>query len=816
MQIFILKEYFNFKNLKIKFKIKNKIIESLLLSFLLIISVFPDVVFNGASFRITDQVIGGGVGENPRNFYPVFSTAGWSGSYNDNGGALFQSEPMMDFVRNSLLSGQSPYWNPYSGIGSLGPETLVDQKFSLFTILYSISWGGSGAYNVIMICLYFSSVFFICLIIRQLFDLSIYTAIGVSTFYLLNGYSTANFGSNISQNYLYLPMCLYAGFILFNKITVLRFIGFVFALAAFFSCTFIPTEITSIIALIAILLGYLISKIHQGEINCKELKQIFLILLLAALSAIALLAFIYLPIIVNILEVGEIDSYAKRIFYPINFPQAILSLFSPSHFYQSYNAMESRALFWNDGITKNGIAGNTVYHLGVVSILLAGCAIGRFKSKYLFLLIFSVMCLSLGFMRLFNPEFVDVVFSKIPIIGNIGSQYWWPMVVVPMCVLIAFGIENLICKNFRVFLPIILAIVGFTTILYINKIFGVQAPFFYYKKISIALIIIIIAVAIYLIIRQNSNRNNHAKYLIPIIIIMLFFELIYDSKQIRMSRHNIYTNDPSITEFLKNNSGINRTLSIGSGGVYPELGSALGIQEATTFNFGTAAEYIDYFKKMLNLGDSTQMFYGASLMMMQDTPELHKIDWVRLNLLGIKYIVTPSQYINYDKYLLGQGMKLIYKSAYTNVYLNPNMFPRVFITDLYKESGNGEVLLDVGNLSNTNLKGAKIQRYENTLVNISGETDFGGILIMTDGWNKNWKTFVNGEPAQLLKVNSIFRGALIPKGSFSLVMKYDSSVIKISYLISTVTLLILILLGIFRHRLPIIGSEKKHNSTATI
>lgn len=60
------------------------------------------------------------------------------GGYHDNGGASFQSEPMMEFMKNTLSSGQSPYWNPYSSAGAVGPETLVDQKFSLFTICYAI------------------------------------------------------------------------------------------------------------------------------------------------------------------------------------------------------------------------------------------------------------------------------------------------------------------------------------------------------------------------------------------------------------------------------------------------------------------------------------------------------------------------------------------------------------------------------------------------------------------------------------------------------------------------------------------------------
>src|SRR5262249_12292240 len=116
--------------------------QNLAVPLLAVCLVFPDVVFLGASLRITDQVQGGQLHFPPITLYPHYSHQQWDAGLSDYFGAFFQSEPMMEFMRRSLREGQSPYWNPYSAAGSLGPETLVDNKFSAFTLAYALLGGG--------------------------------------------------------------------------------------------------------------------------------------------------------------------------------------------------------------------------------------------------------------------------------------------------------------------------------------------------------------------------------------------------------------------------------------------------------------------------------------------------------------------------------------------------------------------------------------------------------------------------------------------------------------------------------------------------
>jgi hypothetical protein len=170
--------------------------QALLISILLVLAIFPDVIFLGASLRLTDQLEGSNSGKKSIQFYEVPTTTGWWGSYSDTGGGIFQSEPMISLMKKNIREGQSPYWNPYSAAGSLGPETLVDQKFSPFTIINAAISDKSIIFNFTYILISAISVYFLYLIVLDIFGLSIYAAIGSCVFYLLNGYVVANMGSN--------------------------------------------------------------------------------------------------------------------------------------------------------------------------------------------------------------------------------------------------------------------------------------------------------------------------------------------------------------------------------------------------------------------------------------------------------------------------------------------------------------------------------------------------------------------------------------------------------------------------------------------
>src|SRR5437879_5513161 len=90
---------------------------------LLVAATFPDVLLAGTSLRLSDQLWGSYESLELYRVHPLVPTSvaalgasygDWVLSYNDVGGAIWQSEPMMEFMRHSLWTLDSPYWNPYS------------------------------------------------------------------------------------------------------------------------------------------------------------------------------------------------------------------------------------------------------------------------------------------------------------------------------------------------------------------------------------------------------------------------------------------------------------------------------------------------------------------------------------------------------------------------------------------------------------------------------------------------------------------------------------------------------------------------------
>lgn len=67
-------------------------------------------------------------------------------------------------------------------------------------------------------------------------------------------------------------------------------------------------------------------------------------------------------------------------------------------------------------------------------------------------------------------------------------------------------------------------------------------------------------------------------------------------------------------------------------------------------------------------------------------------------------------------------------------------------------------------------------RYSSKHVEISAETPVPAILLMNDRYSPNWKVWVDGQPAQLLRCNHLMRGVRLDPGKHSVVMKFQPPV----------------------------------------
>lgn len=786
--------------------------QRLAIPFLAICLVFPDVVFLGASLRITDQVHGSYFRFPPITFYPHYAHHQWQSGRSDYIAAVYQSEPMMEFMARSLREGESPYWNPYSAAGSLGPETLVDNKFSVFTLAYAFLGGGQKLYNIIFLFIYFLGAYFTYRLIREKLQLSFLAALTGMFFFLLNGYATANVGSNVNQSYLFVPMCLYASFSLLEKPTSLRIVGVVLSFAAFFSYTFIPTALTGLAGMYVVLLGFVLMLYRKVQTTSGWALQALAAHAICVMASILLLAFIYFPILENLHSTDTVNVYSERTFRSLSWIM-IPSVFSSSHVFESSRPLEQGVMEY---ITQRNKA-MIVYCLGTVALTLAMCSLSFKRPIFTPFVLLCMLAILIGFGRIFNVPGISSLISNIPVISYmIGSQYWWPIIVIPLIFLVALGVDNLQNRFVVPIVPFLLLPLVVGSLIAVEIVYGIREPNVWYKGWSTGLLLTTAVVSpIATAISAYTSRGRLRTYVAIVLMTLAFIELTMDSKPMRFAPNDLFTNHPPEITFIKKNIGLYRTLTIGPEfGVRHELGSAFSIQEVTAINLGNLSHYMEYFHTMVSLDPDQRLFYDyyPSLRTMLDTPDKNTIHWAAVDLLGIKYIITPRNFPHYRQVFIDHGLIPVLDTETVYVYENPHVLPRAFMIDRDSLQGNGEIFLSPDDLSK--LKPANIPLYRNNEVLLEGTASKPSLLVLTDNWHANWKAFVNGVQTDILRVHGTFRGVQVPAGQYKVRFYYQPRTLHVAILTSGIMTLFLAYFLIDHKRVDSFLAQRLHTSRA--
>jgi hypothetical protein len=775
--------------------------QSLAIAGLAILLVFPDVLLMGNSLRITDQFNGEFQALFPKEFYPQAAHSQWMDHYYDPGGALYQSEPMMQFMLRSFRNGDSPYWNPYSAAGALGPETLIDNKFSVFTLAYVLLGGGSLVYTLLLLFFQFWGAYFIFRLAREKLALSILAASAGTIVYLLNGYAVANLGSNTAQGYLFIPLCLYASFSFLEKTTAARICWVILSFAALLSFTFIPSTVTNVIAIYGVLIGYAFTVSRKNRTSPFTALWKLVAHGSCLLAAILLLAFIYLPLVENMASTGTFSAYAARHTTPSSWIM-IPSIFTPSHFFELYKAMEVQVMEFASLTHQNWVA----FHFGVTALAFAICAISFRRREHAPLVFACLATILLGLAPVFGIPGLSSLIDRLPIVSGFSNPYWWPMIVIPIIVLVPIGVDNLQNRVGIPALTFLLLAVLIISLVAVGRVYGLREPNIDFKKWSIIIAILSAAlVSVFIFISSFLSNNLSRNRILTALVIFMFIELSVDAKVIRYPQNDMFASPAAEIPFIKENIGLYRTLTITplsqNFGLRPELGSAYGIQEVTSINQGTFPSYMEYFHKALPLDPTQREYYNyyPSLRDIQDTPDLNPINWPAIDELGVKYILLTKAFIHYHQALLDHGLKPVFETSSVVVYENPNVLPRAFTIDLQSGQDNQPIMLtsDVS----SKLKPSNITLYRNAEVRLEGDVNRDSLLVLTDNWHADWTAYVNGVETPIQRVDGTFRGVKVPAGHYEVRMVYQPDTLKAAILCTVLMILFLLYLLLDRHRI---------------
>ena len=79
---------------------------------------------------------------------------------------------------------------------------------------------------------------------------------------------------------------------------------------------------------------------------------------------------------------------------------------------------------------------------------------------------------------------------------------------------------------------------------------------------------------------------------------------------------------------------------------------------------------------------------------------------------------------------------------------------------------------------------ATIFNYEADYVRIGVNAARGGLLVLGDAYYPGWEATVNGEPAEIVRANGLFRGVFVPEGRHEVAFRYRPLSIRGGLLIS--------------------------------
>jgi hypothetical protein len=83
-----------------------------------------------------------------------------------------------------------------------------------------------------------------------------------------------------------------------------------------------------------------------------------------------------------------------------------------------------------------------------------------------------------------------------------------------------------------------------------------------------------------------------------------------------------------------------------------------------------------------------------------------------------------------------------------------------------------------------------VRRYEPEMVEMVVQTEQPAVLVLSDTWYPGWTATVDGEPAPILRANTLFRALALEAGRHEVVLRFQPQSLRTGALISAVALLV--------------------------
>ncbi len=218
---------------------------------------------------------------------------------------------------------------------------------------------------------------------------------------------------------------------------------------------------------------------------------------------------------------------------------------------------------------------------------------------------------------------------------------------------------------------------------------------------------------------------------------------------------------------------------VGAAFHWPNLGMIHGFDHALGYNPLHLAEFTEATGAKDHMGETGERPFS---------PLMHSYRSRFAEMLGLRWIVSKLPIEQVDRSLRPGDLRLVARTRDGLVYENPRALPRALFVGSWRlddfeearERGlpedfdpRGAVLLESApedirfaapNPERDRETKVRIVSYANAEVVIEIETDRPGFVVLNDVWHPWWTATVNGEEADILKANVLFRAVQVEAG----------------------------------------------------
>ena len=759
-----------------------------------VLCVFPDVIFFGASFqnsqvvRVFDQRPQG------HALIPETQRRTIADGYRDLGSAAWQLEPAQWFMRHCLVAGESPYWNPYSACGTHGPERLVSVSFSALTLATALFGAGTGSLHAVLLGAFVLALYCLFRALTVFLERSTVATVAACFAFLLVGYHISMLGAQMVHAYILAPILLRALLALVAAPTAWRFLGASFASALLLAETFVPTTLLIMICVHAISLAYGVQRWRDpvkegaGQLAAQAGVSVAGLLLLA-------------PLVLPVAESLSLSEWTDRPFGTAG-AHAALSVATPKHFWESYGGFRRSRDFDDKDLFVDRVESTRVFHLGIVALLLAvqAFAVRHGRRDPLVLTCGLLMVVSLG--RLFGV-FPFTWIEHMPVFSLVSDQYWGALLCFPFCVLLAYGVDALSARTvWRWPTLTVLAYLGACFFFLLGRVgFPDAGP----AVLNLRVLGAVIA-AVMLAFALLRWRPRWRRGVVLVLVLVLAGELIFYMNRLRPKRQQLDPTEIAFVDFLRQNLDGQRVINVGNRGLYPNWGSAFAIQQIDSLDGVNLGPYAAFYDQRIGRTDNFLAIRGPKA-------DRVKLQRTTLDLLGVRYAVVSHSMRRHRKYFIRNGFTEAFRQPGLWVFENPDAYPRAFAAgalvrgpgvpaDL-RLSGRHVALteddplltraaeLDIPDSAKRGEGKAagtvEIVSYHHARVELDATLERPGVVILSDTWHPSWRATAGGEPVHLGRVDEVLRGIALPAGQHRVVMSYSPRSLPLAFVVSLVT-----------------------------